>query len=74
MITSHDDLNNEEDLENEDNRKYDDEFNFEDDLNPKMETCNFEGCVVYYLNKLLTTPHLDSHSKTDPKLEILSAI
>ena len=35
-----------------------------------METCNIEGCIVYYLKNFLTTPHLDSHSGTDPKLEI----
>ena len=40
----------------------------------KMETCNIEGCIVYYLKKMLTTPHLYSHSKTDPKPEVLSAV
>ena len=32
------------------------------------------GCLVYYLKKMLTTPHLDSHSTADPKPEILSAV
>ena len=32
------------------------------------------GCLVYYLKKLWTTPHLDSYSPTDPKPEILSAV
>ena len=32
------------------------------------------GCIVYYLKKMFTTPHLDSHSATDPKPEILSAV
>ena len=36
-----------------------------------MERCNIEGCIVYYLRKMLTTPHLYSHSKTDPKQEVL---
>ena len=36
---------------------------------PKMETCNSE-----VIEKLFTTPHLDSYSTTDPKLEILSAV
>ena len=31
-------------------------------------------CTVYYLKKMFTTPHLDSHSTTDPKPEILSAV
>ena len=32
------------------------------------------GCIVYYLKKMFTTPHLDSHSTADPKPEILSAV
>ena len=36
-----------------------------------METCNIERCIVYYLKKMLTTPHLYSHSKTDLKPEVL---
>ena len=24
------------------------------------------GCKVYYLKKMFTTPHLDSHNTTDP--------
>ena len=40
----------------------------------KMETCNMKGCIVYYLKKLLTTPHLDSHTTTDFKPDILSAV
>ena len=32
------------------------------------------GCTVYYLKKMFTTPYLDSHSTTDPKPEILSAV
>ena len=42
----------------------------------KMETCNTEGCIVYYLKKLLTTPHLDSYGTTEPKpvLSVLSHV
>ena len=36
-----------------------------------METCNIERCIVYYLKQMLTTPHFYSHSKTDPKPEVL---
>ena len=36
-----------------------------------MVKCNIEGCIIYYLKKLLTTP---DHSKTDPTSDILSAI
>ena len=49
----------------------------EDDLPWKT---TFQGrqplieCLVYYLKKNLTTPHLDSRSTTDPKFEILSII
>ena len=32
------------------------------------------GCLVYYLENFFTTPHPDSHSTTDPKPEILSAV
>ena len=32
------------------------------------------GCIVYYLKYMCTTPHLDSHSTTYPKQEILSAV
>ena len=32
------------------------------------------GCIVYYLKNMFSTPHLDSHSTTDPKPEILSAV
>ena len=31
-------------------------------------------CIVYYLKKCFTTPHLDSHSTTDPKPDIQSAV
>jgi len=31
------------------------------------------GCIVYYLKKMFTAPHLTSHNTTDPKPEILSA-
>ena len=41
---------------------------------PKMEICNIVGGIVYYLNKLLMTPHFDSHSTTDPTPEMLSVI
>ena len=40
----------------------------------KRETCNIKGCIIYYLKKLLTTPHLDSHTITDPKPDVLSAV
>ena len=33
-----------------------------------------EACIVYYLKKMLTTSHLDSHSTADSKLEIVSAV
>ena len=36
---------------------------------PKMEICNIVGGIVYYLKKLLMTPHLDSHNTTDSKPE-----
>ena len=29
------------------------------------------GCIEYYLKKMFTTPYLDSHSATDPKLSKL---
>ena len=32
------------------------------------------GSIVYYLKKMFTTPPLGSHSTTDPKPEILSAV
>ena len=41
---------------------------------PKRAKCNSGGCIVYYLKKMLTTPHLDSYSTTDLKPEILSAV
>ena len=34
----------------------------------------FDRGTVYYLKKMFTTPHLDSHSTADPKPEILSAV
>ena len=40
---------------------------------PKSETYNIEGCIIYYLKKMLMTPHIDSYSTTDPKPEFLSA-
>ena len=43
-------------------------------MTPKMEVCSIVGGSEYYLKKLLMTPHLDSHSTTDPKPEILSAV
>ena len=33
---------------------------------------NVEGCIIYYLKKLLTTPHLDSYGTIDPNSQILS--
>ena len=38
---------------------------------PKMKTSNIVGCILYYLKKIMITPHLDSHSTTVPKLEML---
>ena len=32
------------------------------------------GCTVYHLKKMFKTPHIDSHSTTDPKPEIQSAV
>ena len=32
---------------------------------PKSETCNNVRCIIYYLKKLLMTPHLDRHSTID---------
>ena len=32
------------------------------------------GCIVYYLKKRFTTPHLGSHSTTVPEAEFLSAV
>ena len=43
-------------------------------LTHKLETCNSVRCIIYYLKKLLMAPHLDRHSKTDFKPEILSVI
>ena len=34
----------------------------------------FDTVTVYYLKKIFSTPHLDSHSTTEPKPEILSAV
>ena len=31
-----------------------------------METCNIEGCIVYFQKIMLMTPHLVSHSISDP--------
>ena len=39
---------------------------------PKMKKCNIDVCIVYYLKKLLTTPHLDSYGTIDPNSQILS--
>ena len=41
---------------------------------PKLGTCNNVRCIIYYLKKLLMTPHLDRHSTTDPKPEMISAV
>ena len=41
---------------------------------PKMEICSNVGGIVYYLKKLFMTTHIDSHSTTDPKPEIQSAV
>ena len=49
----------------------------EDDLSWKMTFDGrqpFDRVTLYYLNKMITTPHLDSLSTTDPKPEILSAV
>ena len=35
---------------------------------------HLEVCIVNYLNKLWTTSYLDSHSTTESKLEIVSAV
>ena len=43
----------------------------EDDLCRKT---TFDRVTVYYLKKMFTTPHLDSHNTTGPKPEILSAV
>ena len=40
----------------------------------KIEICNIVGGIVYYLEKLLMTPHNDSHITTDPTTEMLSAV
>ena len=39
-----------------------------------MKTCNNVRCIIYYLKKMLMTPHLDRHSATDPKQESLLAV
>ena len=41
---------------------------------PKIEICSIVEGIVYYLKNLLMTPHLDSHSTTDPTPEILKAV
>ena len=40
----------------------------------KLGTCNKVRCIIYYLKKLLMTLHLDRHSTTDPKPEMISAV
>ena len=60
----------------EDGLKNEDHINNEDYNNnvENFQNGDIEGCIVYYLKKMFTTPHLDSHSTTDPKPEILSAV
>ena len=41
---------------------------------PQMDICTIVGGIVYYLKKLLMTPHLDSHSTSDLTLEMLSFV
>ena len=41
---------------------------------PETEIYNIVRVIVYYLKKLLMTPHLDSHNTTAPILEILLAV
>ena len=43
----------------------------EDDL---LRKTTFDRGTVYYLKKMFMTPQLDSHSTTDPKPKILSAV
>ena len=38
---------------------------------PKYVTSNIEGSILYYLKKMMMTPHLGSHRTTDPKPEML---
>ena len=64
---------NEDDPENKDSLKNEDNLR-RMMITLKMKTCSIEGCIIDYLNRMLTTPHLDSHSTTDPKPEILSAV
>ena len=41
---------------------------------PKIKTNYIGRCILYYLKKMLMTPHLDSHSTTDARPEMLLAI
>ena len=43
-------------------------------MRPETEICDIVRVIVYYLKKLLMTPHLDSHNTTDHTLEMLSAV
>ena len=70
---------NEDNLRNEDKPKNGDDLKYEDDLKiwtimkttPNYVTSNIEGSILYYLKKMMMTPHLGSHRTTDPKPEML---
>ena len=68
------DLKYEDNLKNEDDLKNKDNFKNEDDLKNEYDIKN-EGNLNKVDNpKNYLTPHLDSHSTTDPKVKMLSAV
>ena len=64
-LKNEDELKNEEDLKNEDDITNDDDPNNENFLKNVMM---IGASNVTYLIKILRSPDLDSHSKTEPKL------
>ena len=39
-----------------------------------MKRLHDKGLIVYYLKKMFLTPHFDSQSTTEPKLDTLSPV
>ena len=72
-----DETKNEDDLRNKEGTSDEDELWTKEDFKKKMtfdERWPLIGCIIYYLKIMFMTPHLDNHSTTDPKPEILSAV
>ena len=40
----------------------------------RLRSHDIEGFTIYYLKKLFMTPYINSHSTTEPKLEMLSVV